>query len=177
MIDLWQLLRVTWLVTLPPEQPAGVGIRKVTARRGEVLDIHPEQLAVVLSGVVVDRAVGADGTVATIRRYTEREPILLPVGELWVGCGARLLVLMDGWQSVLPEAAAVVQMLIAAEVLDTKRRLASVMTETPAQRIRAHLLAEGIEPKDASPSEVARYVMCSRGRASQVINQMRRGVA
>ena len=84
---------------------------------------------------------------------------------------------MDGWQSALPEAAAVVHMLTAAELLQTKHRLASVMTEPVGQRIRTHLLSEGIDPAKASPTEVSRYVMCTRERASQVINQMRREAA
>ena len=72
MIDLWQVLRVTWLVSVPPLQPAGVGIRKVSIARGQAFEVQPEQLAIVLSGVVIDRAVSEGGRVAVIRRYTER---------------------------------------------------------------------------------------------------------
>lgn len=177
MIDLWQVLRATWMVALPPEQPSGVGVRKERLGRGDLLRLEPEQFAVVLAGGVTDRVSSAAGAVAVIGQYAARDPILMPVGDLRAEARTEVLVLLDGWQQALPEAAALVQMLTAAELLQTKRRLASVMTEPVGQRIRMHLLSEGIEPEKASPTEVARYVMCTRERASQVINQMRREAA
>lgn len=175
MVDLWQVLRATWLVILPPEQPTGASIRKEQLHRGDVLRLEPEQLAIVLSGAITDRVSNADGKVGVIRRYSARDPILMPVGDLRAERRCELLVLLDGWQSALPEAAALVQMLMAAELLDTKRRLASVMTETAEQRIRAHLLAENIDPAKASPTAVAHYIGCSRERVSQVLGRLARG--
>lgn len=177
MIDLWQVLRVTWLVSVPPLQPAGVGIRKERLRRGEALELAPEHFAVVLSGAVSDRVTGVDGSVGVIRRYAQRDPVILPVGVLHASEASEVLVLLDGWQAALPEAAALVHMLTAAELLDTKRRLGGVMTETAEQRIRAYLLAEDIDPAKASPTVVAHYIGCSRERASQVLGRMVRGAA
>lgn len=172
MIDLWQVLRATWLVVLPHEQPSGVGIRKERLRRGETLELAPEHFAVVLSGAVSDRVTGVDGGVGVIRRYAPRDPIILPVGVLHASEATEVLVLLDGWQAALPEAAALAQMLTAAELLDTKRRLGSVMTDTVEQRIRAHLLAEDLDPARASPTVVARHVACSRESASRVLGLM-----
>lgn len=172
MIDLWQVLRVTWLVVLPPEQPSGVGIRRKHLRRGESLELAPEHLAVVLSGSITDRVTGVDGSVGVIRRYAPRDPVILPIGVLHASEATEVLVLLDGWQAALPEASALVHMLTAAELLDTKRRLGSVMTDTVEQRIRAHLLAEDIEPAKASPTVVAQHVACSRESASRVLGQM-----
>lgn len=177
MIDLWQVLRATWLVVLPPQQPSGVGIRREHLRRGESLELAPEYLAIVLSGSITDRVTGVDGSVGVIRRYSPRDPIILPVGALHAREASELLVLLDGWQAALPEAAALVHMLTAAELLDTKRRLASVMTDTVEQRIRAHLLAEDIEPAKASPTVVAQHVACSRESASRVLGLMAGGAA
>lgn len=177
MIDLWQVLRATWLVALPTEQPSGVGIRKERLRRGEVLELAPEQLAIVLSGAITDRVSNAEGKVGVIRRYDARDPILMPVGDLRAEKACEMLVLLDGWQSALPEAGALVHMLMAAELLDAKRRLAAVMIETAEQRIRAYLIAEDIDPAKASPTVVAHYTGCSRERASQVLGRMARGDA
>lgn len=175
MVDLWQVLRATWLVGLPAEQPNGVGIRKEQLHRGDVLRLEPEQLAVVLSGAITDRVSNADGKVGVIRRYSARDPILMPVGYLRTERHCEVLVLLDGWQSALPEAAALAQMLIAAELLDTKRRLASVMIDQASVRIRAHLLAESIDPARASPTVISQYVGCSRERASAVLGRLARG--
>lgn len=173
MIDLWQVLRTTWLSAFPVEQPAGVGIRKVTLRRGELLAITGDELAVMLSGAITDRVSAADGSVGVIRRYESRDPILLPVGELRSEVASEVLVLLGGWHSSLEEAAAVVQMMVANELLATKRRLASVMTETIEQRVRGYLLAERIDPASVSPTVVSHFVGCSRERASQVISKMK----
>ena len=172
MTDLWNLFRSTWPGILAEKMPSGLSLTKVIIPRAEYFEPDPAQWLIVLIGEVTERLSSYTGKEAIVRVYESREIILARAGFLYTEEKTHLLQLGQGWDMVLPEVHALVQMHTAAEMLEIKRRFAAAQVDTVLERVAAYVQEHGVDPATVCRAEVGRRVGCSRRSASAALQQL-----
>lgn len=172
MSDLWSLFRSVWPGILQDKQPSGVSMSKLIMPSANYFDPDPASLLVLLSGEVSERISSATGREAVVRLYEAREVILPRSGPLYTETKAHVLQVHGGWEKEMPEVQALVQMHIAAELLEVKRRFASAQVDTVLERVAQYVEEHGIDPATACRADVGRRVGCSSRMASNALNAL-----
>jgi len=172
LTDLWSLFRSTWPGILAEKMPSGLSLSKFIMPRAQYFEPNPANLLIVLTGEVSERISSHTGREAVVRVYEAREIILARAGFLYTEEKTHMLQLGQGWEMLLPEVQALVQMHTAAEMLEIKRRFASAQVDTVLERVSAYIQEHGIEPETACRADIGRRVGCSPRSVSDALQQL-----